>query len=491
MKAFPEVFSIIDVETSGLRPASSRIIDIGIIRVEHGKVVEKYQTLVNPGMELPSSIEYLTGIRSEDLYNAPSFEEIAIDVESLLNGAVFVAHNASFDYRFIQSEFQRIGKNFTAQRLCTVRLSRILYPKARGHSLDAVMARHGIRCSVRHRALPDAQVLLDFFTDISKSHEEGALREKIDLILGGAIRDSDALIRPGVALQKTAFKELPESAGVYMFYGADDELLYIGKSKHVRTRARSHFHASDSRKEQYIQQETTNMQAISTSGELSALLLESALIKQEAPMYNRALRKRKLLIIARREIGEGGYAKVVLSRTETIHPEDNILGVFKTVVQAKVKLKELAKQYLLCTKLLGIETASGACFGSQIGTCDGACMGKVSPEVYNVRVEEAFAARKVRTWPYKGAVLITEQDHEDSGSVFFIKDWVLMGSFKFNGGEFEPLLPGSNTFDYDHYKILARYLLNAKNKKSITVLSDSDYRRQLALCTGSYEESIV
>jgi DNA polymerase-3 subunit epsilon len=479
MQAFPETFCIVDTETSGMRPATARVIDIGIIRVEKGKVVERYQTLLNPGHELPPYIESLTHIRTEDLQNAPTFEEVAIDIESLLQGAVFMAHNASFDYRFIQSEFRRMGKTWKAQSLCTVSLSRRLFPKERGHNLDALISRFGLVCDERHRALPDAEVLLQFCEHLNRTLDHDDLARVVQSVLTGGDRAS--------SVSRKTFTDLPDSAGVYFFYGEDDELLYIGKSKNVRTRARSHFHKSSEKKEKYIQQETTTIETISTSGELSALLLESALIKRESPLYNKALRKRRQLVIAKRAIGEDGYSRVSLTRTEDLHADPDILGVFKTITQAKTKLRDLCKSYSLCPKLLGIEVAQGACFSSQIGVCDGACKGKVQAEEYNQRVQEAFEKRKLRIWPYKGAIRITEQENEEAGSIFFIKDWVLMGAFKVQEGEFQTLLPEANSFDYDTYKILARYILNRKNRGTIQVLNDSQYKKELAECRGSFE----
>lgn len=162
MEAYPETFAIVDTETTGMRPGLARVMDIGIIRVERGDVVERYQTLIHPGMIVPPYISGFTGIRDVDLEDAPSFDEVALTVERLLKGSVFVAHNAAFDYGFIKAEFACVGMEWTAETLCTVQLSRALFPRERSHSLDAVIERHGIDISDRHRALPDAEAVLQF-----------------------------------------------------------------------------------------------------------------------------------------------------------------------------------------------------------------------------------------------------------------------------------------------------------------------------------------
>ena len=479
MEAFPEIFTIIDTETTGMRPPMSRIIDIGIIRVEQGKVVERYQTLLNPGMTLSPMIGRLTGIRTEDLEDAPPFDEVAFKVQELFADSVFVAHNASFDYRFVQSEFRRIGIEFSMPTLCTVQLSRKLFPKERGHNLDALIARHGLTCDSRHRALPDADVLEQFIRMASAQLPKEVIEDALATLLYGN--------KTAKKMPNTKFSHLPDGAGVYFFYGEDDELLYIGKSKHVRTRARSHFSKSSEHKERHLQEGTASIETISTSGELSALLLESALIKKESPVYNRALRKRCSLVIAKRVQDENGYDTVTLSRTEELTPSTNILGVFRTMVQAKEKIKVLAKEHRLCAKLLGIEKSSGACFGSQIQTCDGACTGKIDTDTYNERVTEAFSQRRLRSWPYKGPVLITERENENSGTIFFIRDWVLLGSFRYDGEQCSELPLAEKDFDYDLYKILVRYMLNPKNRRSIRTLTEREFQKEYAQCTDSYE----
>src|SRR4051812_38835718 len=128
MKAFPEVMAIVDTETTGMRPPYSRVIDIGIIRIENGKEVARYQSLINPHTSVPRFISQMTSITDEDLLRAPTFDEIALEVEELLKDAVFVAHNVSFDYAFIKSEFKRLQMNFRAPTLCSASLSRSLFP---------------------------------------------------------------------------------------------------------------------------------------------------------------------------------------------------------------------------------------------------------------------------------------------------------------------------------------------------------------------------
>ena len=174
-----------------MRPGFARVIDIGIIRVEKGQVVERYQTLINPGMSVPSFISGFTGIRDADLVSAPEFEEVALEIERLLKDAVFVAHNAAFDYGFMKAEFARIGMEWGAETLCSVQLSRTLFPKERSHSLDAVITRHSIRILERHRALPDAEAVLQFMQKVNASVKPETLRRAVAKVRSGTISSAE------------------------------------------------------------------------------------------------------------------------------------------------------------------------------------------------------------------------------------------------------------------------------------------------------------
>lgn len=155
-------FTIVDIETTGGSLAGGRVIELGIIRVEREEVVAEYQSFINPGQKLSSFISSLTGITDEDVVNAPYFEEIAEDLLPLFEDSVFVAHNSSFDYRFLKVAFERADLAFTMETLCTVRLSRALYPKYKKHNLSALIDRFELTCQNRHRAFDDAKVVWDF-----------------------------------------------------------------------------------------------------------------------------------------------------------------------------------------------------------------------------------------------------------------------------------------------------------------------------------------
>lgn len=175
--------AIVDVETTGLSPHYERVIEIGLLVIEKGKLIDKFTSLINPERTLPSFITALTGIEDKELKRAPTFKSIQKRIHKLFQNRIFVAHNAHFDYGFLQSEFQRSGLHFSPKRLCTVRLSRRLFPKERGHGLDKIIHRFGFKCRARHRALEDAEILWKFLKEVQSSFSKDEIRDTIDGLL--------------------------------------------------------------------------------------------------------------------------------------------------------------------------------------------------------------------------------------------------------------------------------------------------------------------
>ena len=149
----------VDLETTGGTAVHHRIIEVGIVLLDGGEVVDSWSSLVNPGMRIPPSIEDFTGISNDMVAGAPAFEDLRAEVRRRLDGRLFIAHNARFDYGFVRNEFRRLGERFSAPVLCTVRLSRSLFREHARHNLDALIERYGLDCGQRHRALGDAAVL--------------------------------------------------------------------------------------------------------------------------------------------------------------------------------------------------------------------------------------------------------------------------------------------------------------------------------------------
>lgn len=279
--------------------------------------------------------------------------------------------------------------------------------------------------------------------------------------------DSRKRSRPRPALNDV-IRALPGSPGVYLFYGLRGELLYVGKSKNIRTRVRSHFSAKEERR---MCSQVKNIDIRETAGELGASLLESRLIKELRPLMNVASRERHRIIVARRVDDACGYATARLEAVEYLAPDggDDIIAVFKHRTQAKEFLTAIAEDFRLCPKLLRLESARGSCFSYHLKKCDGACVGEEPAAPYNARFVSAFAQRRVHAWPHDGGVMVVEGNPAgDQMEVFYIDNWCLLESMTIIAGAAVSLIPGSHRFDYDSYKILHGYFSNPRNAASIT-----------------------
>jgi DNA polymerase-3 subunit epsilon len=475
-----QTYAIVDVETTGTSPVFGRIIEIGILRVVNREVVKSFQSLVNPECYVHAAIQQLTGITNEELEGAPAFRDLAGTIATLLKGATFVAHNASFDYGFLRNEFARIGREFQAPTLCTMRLSRKLYPEYPRHDLSSLIVRHNLVCRNRHRALDDAQAVLEFLRHVWTYEEES----RVNAVVRKTRRDA----RFPSHLDRSAFERLPEAPGVYLLYGKRGELLYVGKSTSIRTRVLSHFSANQrSAKELEMSQNVWSVEHRRTAGELGALLLESRLIKELRPVYNRAARRTQKVIFLRRVDTPEGCQGAELEEVETIRSTDSlsVLAVFRSTKQAHNQIRELARTHQLCLKLLGLERGKGPCFGYHLHQCHGACIGEEVPEVYNRRMEEAFAGRRVRTWPFRGPVVVEEHDRSTgAGEALIIDDWRLVGRALYNELGADMLDTNPVRFDYDTYKLLARFILNPNHRHRVRPCPDG-LLRLLRLDHGS------
>lgn len=288
-------YVLLDLETTGGNPVIDRVTEIAAVRIENGQEVARWSTLVNPGCSISPFIQQLTGISNAMVRGAPGFETVAQHLLALLDGAVLVAHNVRFDHGFLLNELARLDVALRVKTLCTVRLSRLLYPQHKGHGLDAIMQRHGIRTLERHRAMGDVEVMQAWLQIARQEHGAALLLQQALALL-----QASATLPPQL---ETRVADIPESVGVYIFYGEGPLPLYIGKSINLRSRVLAHFQAaSRAPREMRMAQEIRRIEWLETAGELGALLLAARLVKEKQPAYNRqprlqlALAQQKLLV---------------------------------------------------------------------------------------------------------------------------------------------------------------------------------------------------
>ena len=435
--------AIVDLETTGTRPATDRITEIGVIEIDRFQVASEWSTLVNPGVTVPSEIQALTGITHPMLADAPTFAELAGELHERLAGRVFIAHNARFDYGFLRREFDRAGIRFQPRTVCSVKLSRRLYPRERGHDLDSVIARHGIRCESRHRALPDADAVWQFLRVAAEEHGE-------DVVSVAARQVAKAPALPA-RLDRAQVDAIPEAPGVYLLYGESGPPLYIGKSRSMRTRVLQHFYSSAA-----WLQEVRRIEWQRTVGELGALLTESRLLKELGPTYNRALRRPDSTCGF---VFDGKRLRLATANEIDAETLPCVYGIYRSRRAALLALRTLADDHGLCLQTLGFDTKRrGACFRHQIGRCAGVCASRESIHAHHGRLATALATLKTPDWPYPGPVGIVEEDAaREATEVHAVDRWCYLGAARCQP-DMADLLDERPRFDYDHYRILARYL---------------------------------
>jgi len=443
-----------DVETTGGSAKFNRITEIACIRYEAGIEVDRFVSLINPETPIPYNIQMITGIDNTMVEEAPYFSAVAKQIEEIFAGAIFCAHNVRFDYNFIAAEMSRAGFMFAAPKLCTVQISRALYPDERGHGLSKIIERFGFDCDARHRALGDTEVLVQFAKHLAKEFDAATLAAVLKK------HSTNVTLPPNVT--SSLLSDIPHEPGVYFFYGKDDELLYVGKSINIYKRLLSHFsQANHNTRAAGVWNETHRIETKTTASGLGASLLELHYIKTLQPILNKRSRKTKKLWGLFLADTRSNYTVLQLKPFTNLSEEDSTAtyGIFKTKQQAIKALQIFVKEKGLCPYLLGIESGKGACFSHQLGTCRGACIGSIDATIYNILLEQAFTARKIRIWPYQGNKELTFTNTTNNKTEqFVINNWLLTDATLYADHDVEEFITPETTFDYEMYKVLAPYL---------------------------------
>jgi DNA polymerase-3 subunit epsilon len=451
-------YVVLDLETTGGNAVQDRITEIALVRVDQGIESARWATLVNPGVRIPPFIQSLTGISDAMVEDAPSFAQVAKQLIALLEGAVFVAHNVRFDHGFIQNELARLDIALKVKTLCTVRLSRRLYPQHKGHGLDAILQRHGLQTQARHRAMGDVDVVLSWL-DVAGQ----------ELGLDALQREAQALLQGSAALPpqlETPLSDIPDTPGVYLFYGEGSIPLYVGKSVTMRSRVLSHFQASSKvAREMRILQEIRRIEWRETAGELGALLLESRLVKELQPIHNRLLRREKQLSAWRLSPDPMERPLLQLVRLDEVNSADmgELFGAYRSKQQATEALRSLAERHQLCPLALGLESGKGACFGSQIGRCKGVCAGREVPALHRVRLQMALAEHRLQAWPHPCRMGIREHNPITGRTDIHVFDqWCHVATVHDDDALREALTNRpALAFDLDTYRLLLKRLTGA------------------------------
>ena len=383
--------------------------------------------------------------------DAPTFGQLAPDLYARLQDKILVAHNARFDYGFLKSEFGRLDLTYLPRVLCTVKLSRKLFPEHHRHNLDTLVTRHGISTKDRHRALADARVLWDLWQRWHESLPAEIIKKAVDVIVG----------RPDLPPQidVAVIDDLPEAPGAFALYAEDGGLLQVKRSTNIRQQVLAVF--APANRETVLARNTWRIEWHEAAGELGARLHEIEL--------SRSTRKplEDLCSWQLTQHAEGDFRpQLVYSRDLDFAVATDLFGLYMNRREAIHALRKLADAHRLCHSHLGLgEAAKGeACVAYKQKSCRGTCIGKEAPSLHSARTMTALAKFKVKTWPYKGLVALIERDEFGMREDFHLVDrWRYLGTVH-NEQALAERLEGriEAAFDPDIYRIMNKFLQTGK-----------------------------
>ncbi|MFO8023491.1 MAG: exonuclease domain-containing protein [Perlabentimonas sp.] len=413
------MYAIIDIETTGGSQKIHRITEIAIYLFDGTKLVDQFTSLVNPDAFIPPNITRLTGITNEMVAKAPRFFEIAKKIVEITDNATFVAHNATFDYRFVQAEFKRLGYDYSRQTLCTVKLARKYLPGHGSYSLGVLCGDLGININGRHRAAGDALATLELFEILLKKNPNIIDHEII------SVKKKAENIAPHLNPEKLL--QIPESTGIYYFHDANDDIIYIGKSINIRKRVHEHITRPTTKRATEMLSQISDISYETTGSELIALILEADAIKQHLPKYNKRGRRRTSPYGLFSFEDNEGYTNLAIKK---IADTNGIpITTFAKMVDGQTMLYKLIERYALCQKLCGLYKSANACFHHQIGQCKGACIGEEPQVSYNQRAGEAIESLGVGG---KSFIIVDKGSNDDESSFVKVTNGKIEGYGYFN-----------------------------------------------------------
>lgn len=412
--------------------------------------MDQFISLINPEIPIQPFVVKLTGINNAMLRSAPKFFEVAKRIIEITSDCVLVAHNASFDYRILRTEFRRLGYDFNVKTLCTVELSKKLLPEQESHSLGKLVRALGIPMTDRHRASGDAMATVKLFKlllakDIQKEILNELIKTEVEKGIEPKLLD--------------IITSLPSKTGIYYIYDEEGNLIYIGKSNNIKKRINQHFTGSNTKCKK-IQSMVFRVGYEETGSELIALLKESEEIKINKPKLNRAQRKNIFQWALYSEMDTNGYLNLKLQKADGRKKE---IIAFTSLEEGKNALFRITSEHQLCQKFTGLYQTTKECFQFKIKECDGACIGKISPLEYNERVT-AFVQKHL--FESENMVII------DKGRTTSERSAVLIENGIYKGYAFYEL-----NFQINTIEILKNILIPMQNNRDTKTIIQSHIRR--------------
>lgn len=415
------LFAIIDIEASGGSPKRDRIVDIAIFLHNGTQVIHSFSTLINPGVKIPPFITKLTGISNAMVADAPTFAEVAEQINNITQDAIFVAHNVQFDYLYIRNEFKRMGINYMRPKLCTIDLTKRVMPGFTSYGLDNLTTELAIPVKNRHRAEGDAEATVQLFDLLLKNNN--SQKQMDDLLLQTNKQPHFPQQIPAESIEK-----LPEETGIFYFHDNTGKVIYVGKSADIRRRVFQHFtETTEANKLFRMVRRISDVTYQETGTELLAALLEIAEIRRLKPTYNRSQLARVYRYGIFKTIDERGYINIVLRKKQRSEPVAPI-AQYEREIHAQLSLTDRIEKNQLCACLCGntegMSKDNNTCSKVTQNQCKGAALGLEHQNSYNKRAEKAL---KDLQFPHPNFLLIDEGRAYDEKSVLCIKNGLLYG----------------------------------------------------------------
>ena len=401
----------------------------------------------------------LTGINNKMLRNAPKFHEVAKRILEITEDTIFVAHNTSFDYRVLKTEYNRLGYNFKRNTLCTLELSKKLILDMDSYSLGKLTKQLGIPLTQRHRASGDALATVKLFKllldkDLDKN-----------IIIDNIKNTSESNLPKNL---NEILNELPNSTGIYYMHNKNSEIIYIGKSKNIKKRVNQHFTGKDS-KSHKLQINTISISYDETGSELIALLKESNQIKLHKPIYNRKLRKSIYPFGIYKNTDVNNYINLSISK---VNSDNDPLTTFKNMNNAISFLNKLINKNDLCQKLCGIYKSNNSCFRYTINECSGACIKLEDSDQYNNRLTKAI---KYLNFKNKNFAIIDKGRNIEENSFILVENGLFIGLGYFN-----------LNFQISNIEVLKKILISMEHNKDSQQIIQSSLKKSKGIKILNY-----
>lgn len=382
-------FCVVDLETTGGSPTDCRITEVGAVKYRGGERIGSFHSLVDPGMPIPPFITHLTGIDDRAVSGEPPIEQILPSFLEFFRGSVFVAHNARFDFSFLNANLERFDHDtLPPPPVCTARLARrVVWPDVPNVRLQTLARHFRTRAEPNHRALVDAEACAEVL------HGLLDLGGRLGILTLGDLHEAvRARGRPSFGKIRLA-DDLPHAPGVYLFRGRDGRVLYVGKSKDLRARVKSYFYGDERKKIGDMLSETTSIEGVACESELEALVLEARLIREHEPRYNRrgkTWRRYAYLKVDPRE----AFPRIRVVRQAKADDGCSYLGPFGSTQRARLAKEALEEAIPIrrCTKPMGARTRFAPCALADIGRCVAPCDGRIPPERYGELVRRLVSS---------------------------------------------------------------------------------------------------